>query len=300
MRSIRRLLLPALLFGALCLLFRCTVPEDPSDVDKTARLKILHNGQVLSVTLEDYLIGAVAAEMPVSFGSEALKAQAVAIRTYVLSGLRHESARVCTDSTCCLAWCDPESLHTIWGDRYEENRDAVARAVAATDGEFLVYDGAPIQAVFHASSGGLTEDSGALWDGLPYLQSVSTPETEESVPGLVTSVSVPADILAETLSLSTDAPPAQWISAIRRNDAGRVKGVLIAGKAFTGAAMRRLFGLRSTAFDLFWDGETFVFTVTGHGHGIGMSQYGARLLAEDGWNYRDILAHYYPGATLTR
>lgn len=302
MRPIRRFLLPALLFGALCLLFRFAAPEDPPDVDKNARLNILHNGQVLSVTLEDYLIGAVAAEMPVSFGPEALKAQAVAIRTYVLSGRRHESARICTDSSCCLAWCDPEALRTAWGDRYEKNLAAVARAVAATDGEYLVYDGAPIQAVFHASSGRLTEDSSALWGDLPYLKSVSTPETEESVPGLVTTVSVPADILAETLALTTDAPPAQWISAIRRNDAGRVKGILIAGKAFTGAAMRRLFGLRSTAFDLDWDEETetFVFTVTGHGHGIGMSQYGAKLLAAEGWSYRDILAHYYPGAVLTR
>lgn len=298
MKTMRTLLLAALLFGALCLVFYRFAPEEAATVDPAARITVLHQGEVMTLPLDEYLLGVVAAEMPVTFGPEALKAQAVAARTYVLAARRHENARVCTDSACCLAWCGEETLRAAWGDSYTENLTAVEKAVAATDGQYLVYEGQPIQAVFHASSGGVTEDSAALWTALPYLQSVATPETAETVSGLVTTVTVPADILKETLALDTKTAPAQWLEAIRRNDAGRVKGVLIAGKAFTGANIRRAFGLRSTAFDLVWDGENFVFTVTGHGHGVGLSQYGAKLLAADGWKYADILAHYYPGTEL--
>ena len=298
MKHVRKLLLITILFLALCLVFFLSGGTETSDLDASARLSVLHGGEVMTLSLAEYLRGVVAAEMPVSFGPEALKAQAVAARTYILASARHENARVCTDSACCLAWCDTDALRAAWGDSFEENLAAVDAAVAATDGEYLVYDSAPIQAVFHASSGGVTEDSGAVWSALPYLQSVSTPETAESVPGLVTTVTVPADVLADALGLDATESPARWLEAIRRNDAGRVKGVLLCGKAFTGSRIRRAFGLRSTDFDLVWDGENFVFTVTGHGHGVGLSQYGAKLLAADGWTYRDILAHYYPGTEL--
>lgn len=298
MKHIRKLLLITLLFLALCLVFSILGGVETPPVDASARLSILHGDEVMPLSLREYLRGVVAAEMPVTFGPEALKAQAVAARTYVLASTRHENARVCTDSACCLAWCDTDALRTAWGESFEENLAAVEDAVTATDGEYLIYGNEPIQAVFHASSGGATESSGAIWSALPYLQSVSTPETAEAVPGLVTTVTVPADILAETLTLDTDAAPAQWIEAVRKNDAGRVKGVLLAGEAFTGAYIRRAFGLRSTDFDLVWDGENFVFTVTGHGHGVGLSQYGAKLLAADGWTYDRILAHYYPGTEL--
>lgn len=298
MKHIRKLLLITILFPVLCLVFYLFGTGEAPSVDPSARLSILHGDEVMTLTLAEYLRGVVAAEMPVSFGPEALKAQAVAARTYVLAAARHENARVCTDSACCLAWCDEDALRAAWGESFGKNLAAVDAAVAATDGEYLVYENEPIQAVFHASSGGATEDSGAIWSALPYLQSVSTPETAETVPGLVTTVTVPAEILADTLALDTDAAPAEWLRAIRRNDAGRVKGVLLGGKAFTGGCIRRAFGLRSTDFDLLWDGENFVFTVTGHGHGVGLSQYGAKLLAAEGWTYGDILAHYYPGTEL--
>ena len=300
MKHIRKSLLMAILFLILCLFFYCFEDRETPSVDRSVSISVLHEGDVMTLTLAEYLCGVLAAEMPVTFGEEALKAQATAARTYVLTARRHENARVCTDSACCLAWCGEEALRAAWGAGFEENLAVIERAVAATDGQYLTYEGQPIQAVFHASSGGTTEDSGAIWSSLPYLTSVATPETAETVPGLVSTVTVPADIFAGTLSLDTDAPPAQWLQALRRNDAGRVKGVLAAGKAFTGSYLRRAFGLRSTDFDLAWDGENFVFTVTGHGHGVGLSQYGAKLLAADGWKYDDILAHYYPGTELVR
>lgn len=298
MKHIRKFLLLTILFLILCLFFYCFEDGESPSIDASVSLPVLHEGNVMTLSLAEYLCGVLAAEMPVTFGEEALKAQAAAARTYVLTARRHENARVCTDSACCLAWCGEEALRSAWGDSFEENLAILQKAVAATDGEYLTYENRPIQAVFHASSGGATEDSGAIWSSLPYLLSVATPETAETVPGLVSTVTVPADIFAETLSLDTGAPPAQWLQGVRQNDSGRIKGVLLAGKAFTGSYMRRAFGLRSTDFDLAWDGENFVFTVTGHGHGVGLSQYGAKLLAADGWTYDAILAHYYPGTEL--
>lgn len=300
MKHIRKLLMMTILFLALCLLFYCFGANPAPSVDAAAVIPVLRGDEVMTLSLQEYLRGVVAAEMPVTFGPEALKAQAVAARTYVLTARRHDNAFVCTDSACCLAWCGEEALRAAWGDQYAKNLAAVEKAVAATDGEYLRYGGEPIQAVFHASSGGATEDSGAIWGALPYLQSVPTPETAQSVPGLVTTVTVPADIFAETLALESSGDPALWLQDLRKNDSGRVKGVLIAGKAFTGSAIRRAFGLRSTDFDLSWDGASFLFTVTGHGHGVGLSQYGAKLLAAEGWKYNDILAHYYPGTELVK
>ena len=301
MKIFRQLLLWSVIFGAFCLLFYICSPEEqphptPSGDEKTVLL--LRNNDVVSIPLRDYLIGAVAGEMPVSFGEEALKAQAVAIRSYLLATKRHENASICDDSRCCLAYKDLSLLQEFWGADYEENLAHVSAAVDATSGSYLIYRDEPVQAVFHASSGGATEDSAALWGALPYLVSVSTPETTATVDNLVSYVYVSPEEMAAILSLPADNDPSLWIQDIRHSDSGRVKGIYIGDKAFTGPYIRSAFGLRSTDFALEWDGEGFLFTVTGHGHGVGMSQYGAMLLAAEGYTYRDILAHYYPQTQL--
>lgn len=299
-KHVRRALLWAVLFLSLCLMFYLfgeTSSPSPSTADEEV-ISLLDGDQIHSLSMGEYLVGAVAAEMPVSFGTEALKAQAVAIRTYALAADHHEGALICTDSACCLAYAGTDTLKERWGQNYDSNLTLVRQAVAQTGGEYMIYEDEPIQAVFHASSGGFTEDSGALWGSLPYLRSVATPETARNVENLVSTVSFSSEALADALELDPQTPPSLWLQAIRRNDSGRVKGVLIGDKAFTGPYLRQLFGLRSTDFDLAWDGTNFVFTVTGHGHGVGMSQYGAKLLAAEGWSYDAILAHYYPGTEL--
>ena len=170
--------------------------------------------------------------------------------------------------------------------------------MAATDGEYLVYGGEPIQAAFHASSLGCTEDSGAIWSPLPYLVSVDSPESPEAVPGLVTTVCFSAPQLARALSLTPVSGPDSWLERIDRDRAGRVSQAVFCGHARSGAEIRTALGLRSTAFTVAWDGDLFTFTVSGYGHGVGMSQYGAQLYAAQGMGYRDILAHYYPGTEL--
>ena len=267
--------------------------------DRGTALTVLTEGGAAAMTMADWLPGALAAEMPASFETEALKAQAVALRTFALAGPRHENADVCADAGCCAAWLDEPALRQRWGDDFDQNMQRVQGAVRATDGQVLTYEGSPIQAAFHASSAGVTEASAAIWYPTPYLVSVPTPESTETVPGLVSDARFAPEELAAALDLDPAGDPAGWLGAVRLDEAGRVAGVDICGRSFTGKELRSRLGLRSTAFTVDWDGTGFVFTVSGYGHGVGMSQYGAQLYAAEGMGYADILAHYYPGTVLS-
>ncbi|MBR5094189.1 MAG: stage II sporulation protein D, partial [Oscillospiraceae bacterium] len=271
-------------------------------------LQVLRDGEVLELDLEDYLFGVVAAEMPASFPSEALKAQAVAARTYALwcaAQGKHPQAQVCTDPGCCQAWLSEEALRERWGEDYARYAAKIRDAVAATAGQVLRYEGAPVFAAFHSSSPGATEDSGALWEALPYLVSVPSPETEADVPGYSSVLRCsPLDFRDTVLSArplaDLSGPEEDWIGQLRQDESGRVAALVLGGAELSGQELRRLFSLRSTAFSLTYEDGWFVFDVRGYGHGVGMSQYGAKVLAEQGATYREILAHYYPGTELYR
>ena len=268
----------------------------------------LSGGELVQTTMAEWLPGVVAAEMPASFEDEALRAQAVAARTYILhlmgSGkAAHPEAAVCDDPACCKAHLDRESLRGSWGGSFDSNYEKVFEAASSTDGQYLAWEGEAIEAVFHSSSAGMTEDAAEVWSARPYLVSVSSPETAGDVPDYVTSVEVsPEDFAAKLTALRPGADlsgrPAGWLGPLERDGSGRVEGVEIGGESFTGQELREAFSLRSTAFTLDCTGEAFLFTVTGYGHGVGMSQYGANVMAEGGADYREILAHYYPGTEL--
>ena len=173
----------------------------------------------------------------------------------------------------------------------------------ATDGQHLVYGDMPILAVFHASSAGQTESGEALGVAKPYLQSVSSPETTENVTKLISEAEIsPAEFKASILSVAPTAvfgdDPAAWLGGVEHSETGRVAHAVIGGAEISGLALRQLFSLRSTDFTLRWTGSSFLFAVSGYGHGLGMSQYGADLLAEEGADYTAILDHYYGGSTL--
>jgi len=299
--AVRHIVLWSAVFAALLLLFHRFSPTQAEACSDAARhLTVLTADGPSEMTMAEYLPHAVAAEMPVSFGPEALKAQAVAARTYVLAARRHPNADICTDSGCCLAYRTEAELRALWGAEYDSCMAAVTAAVTDTDGEILTYGGRPIQAVFHASSAGSTEDSAAVWSPVPYLIAVASPETADAVPELVTTaVFTPAE-LAGLLGLTDAGAPETWLAGTERDDAGRVKYLRIAGQALSGAFVRGALGLRSTDFLVRYDDGVFVFTVEGYGHGVGMSQTGAKLLAAEGWTYDEILAHYYPGTELLR
>ena len=299
MRSTTKALLWAGLFIALAALFYFLSPGDEPAGDSQIELTVLTREGPVVMTMAEYLPGVIAAEMPVSFGDEALKAQAVAARTFVLAGRRHGSADVCTDSGCCLGYISPETLQESLGQAFQATWDTYAAAVCATDGEYLTYDGQAIQAVFHASSAGATEDSGAIWSPLPYLVSVSSPESSRDVPNMTSTVTVSAQTFAGILGISPEGEPSAWVQAVETDAAGRVASVTVAGQVFSGTEMRSLFELRSTDFALAYTADGFQFTVAGYGHGVGMSQYGARAYAALGRTYREILEHYYPGTELT-
>ena len=286
-------------------------PEEPSatpGADAETVFTVLMDGEVHTVDMASYLPGVVAAEMPALFEPDALKAQAVAARSFILSRTRtvnaaHPEADVCTDPGCCKAYATEDELREKWGADFDAYWQKMLAAVRETDGQYLSYEGEPIFAAFHSSSAGMTEDAGAVWNALPYLVSVPSPEEAEDVPDYVTTVSYTDGEFAARLRegypyLSLGQDPAGWVEEVTIDESGRVSSVTIAGQEVPGTEMRALFELRSTAFELEYASGSFTFTVTGYGHGVGMSQYGANVLAGLGTPYEDILAHYYPGTEL--
>lgn len=268
----------------------------------------LTKGALTQYSLADYLPGMLAGEMPASFEPEALKAQAVAARTFVLykaqrTTARHPDAAVCDDPACCAAWVSLDDMRAAWGGNFDAYRQKLMDAVEETDGQYLSFDGEPILAAFHSSSAGATEDSAQIWSALPYLVSVSSPETAADVPNYVSTVEVaPDDFKSTILAAYPDADlsgaPDGWLGPAIPDGSGRTGSVSVGGVSVPGTAMRTLFSLRSTAFALAYTDGRFLFTVTGFGHGLGMSQYGADVMAKSGSGYAEILTHYYPGTSI--
>ena len=276
--------------------------------DEKREIGLLEEGEVCRISVRDYLIGVVAAEMPASFEQEALKAQAVAARSFLqralAEGSKHEGADICSDSNCCQAYKSDEELKKIWGKKYDAYMAKIEKAVDSTDGKYLSYEGEPALAAFHSSSAGTTENSGAIWAELPYLTSVDTPETEKDVPNFISTLSKKDIDFRDTILYAR--PEADmtgeadtWIEKVQRDEAGRVESMVIGGETLSGDELRKLFALRSTDFAIEHSGGGFLFTVKGYGHGIGMSQYGANVMAKSGASYKEILEHYYPGTALS-
>ena len=294
--------------SALCLLtalvtaiLGCTLfPEEPQAVQEaqTGLCLILPDGSRSYMNMDEYLLGVLAGEMPASFPEEALKAQAVASRSYaahVLAKGKHGDGTLCAQS-CCQIYLTEEQCRDKWGQDYDLYAEKLRACIAATEGQILRYGGEAAEACFHASSLGCTESSENLWgEAVPYLISVSSPESCESVPKLTTEVRFTPEELSAALG---SAVHGGGIGECVRDDAGRVSSLELMGKRFTGGELRTLLGLRSTDFTAELRDGAYVFTVNGYGHGVGMSQYGAKVMAEQGATYREILAHYYPGTVL--
>lgn len=283
-----------------------TVVTPGQTADGRVQVRVaLGDGEVLTLPLEKYLWRVVAAEMPASFEPEALKAQTVAARTYTLSKMErtveaHPDADVCTDITCCQAYIDPADAAANWGENAQTYTDKIAAAVADTDGMAALFQGQPIQAVFFSSAAGRTVDAVEVWgNAVPYLTSVDSPEGDE-VPNYHSTVTVPLDefkskLLAQYPQADLSGEPAGWFANLVPNSAGGVETVDIGGVTVGGGSLRTLFGLRSTSFTVSASADGVTFSVTGYGHGVGMSQYGANALAKEGKSYDEILKWYYTG-----
>jgi stage II sporulation protein D len=274
--------------------------------DGQITLRILSGDEVETMDLGTYLVGVVRAEMPASFEPETLKAQAVAARTYTLyqlrQGKKHGSAAdLCTVSGCCQAFLTEEQARKNWGDQAEAYAEKVNEAVRATDGQIIVYEGEPILAVFHSSSSGQTRTAGKVWtNDLPYLQSVASPEDGERIPNYYSRVEMSAEAFRTAIrerwpEADLSGKPEIWLTGAARDSGGSVETVQVGGETVRGTELRSALGLRSACFEWEVQDGVLVFFVTGYGHGVGMSQYGANRMAEDGASYQEILTHYYTG-----
>ena len=279
-------------------------------VDGGLALRVLVDGQVQEMDMGTYLMGVVRAEMPASFAQEALKAQAVAARTYAIHKMEgggsanHPEADACDDISCCQAYLSQEAAAVNWGDQAAVYEEKIRAAVAETDGQCVLYEGRPALTVFHSSSAGMTQDAADVWSGsLPYLQSVQSPESEDTVPNYRSTAAFTAGEL-QTL-LQTALPeadltgsPSNWFTNMRQKENGTVTSLSVGGVEVGGNELRTILGLRSACFTISFDDDAVTFSVTGYGHGVGMSQYGANTLAADGMTYQEILTWYYTGTTV--
>ena len=276
-----------------------SAPPVSADGGQTLRV-LMKDGAVEELTLADYLWRVVAAEMPAGFEPEALKAQAVCARTYTLwkmaAGSHGEEADICADSACCQAYTDPAAAAEKWGADAEAYSAKITRAVSDTDGQVLTYEGEPIQAVFFSSSTYTTEDAAAVWgSSLPYLVSVESPEGDE-VPNYRSTVTLTAEqmrALAASAGAALSGKTSGWISSVSYTASGRVASLKFGNVTLSGGAARTLFGLRSACFTVRETDGVFTFSVTGYGHGVGMSQYGANAMAAAGKPWQEIVTHYY-------
>lgn len=269
---------------------------------QSVQISVLNpKGEILKMELNAYLTSVLLAEMPVSFEEEALKAQSVVARTYIMrasEGIsKHEGAAVCTASSCCQGYLSVDDFLNKGGR--EQDVAHIRQLVAATDGQVLTYEGQLIEATYFSCSGGATEDAVAVWGtDVPYLQSVESPG-EEHAAHYSDTVVFSASEFATKLGISLAGKPESWFSKTTYTEGGGVATVKIGAEVFSGTQLRKLLGLRSTAFEITTDGDVITITTHGYGHRVGMSQYGADAMAAAGSTYPEILAHYYQGTELT-
>ncbi|MGI6587153.1 MAG: stage II sporulation protein D [Lutisporaceae bacterium] len=261
--------------------------------------------RVVTMDLEDYILGVVAGEMPASFHPEALKAQALAARTYTMLRMRlfggrgcskHQGAEICTDSTHCQAYRNPVTV--------KKDLDKLKEAVYGTAGEVIIYDNKLIDAVFHSTSGGKTENSEDIWSNrVPYLRSVVS-QYEEHSPKYVARQEVSIDSFIDCMKkldsgvVINKKNIKNEIKVLERSEGGRITRIKVGNKVFKGMDVRNVLGLNSSNFNFDIGSSTIRFTVVGNGHGIGMSQYGADGMAKNGASYKDIVTHYYQGVDI--
>ena len=258
---------------------------------------------VVSMTLEEYLVGVVAAEIPSSYEPEALRAQAVAARTYAVRSMVCYGGKgcsfggdICTSSSHCQAYLSPASFSGT------EKERRVRAAVESTFGEVILYDDEPIEAVFHSTAGGWTEDSeNAFSSALPYLRSVQSDETE--APRYENERTVGRGEFVKKLNRNFSANLREsrlekQIEVLSRFPSGRIDRLRAGDATLSGKELRKLFSLDSTNVTFEFTDDSVVLHTRGFGHGVGMSQTGAQQLAKEGWSYRQILSYYYTGVTL--
>lgn len=282
----------------LFLKMRNMEPATAQSKNEVYTISVRKGEEAAPMELEEYLVGAVLSEMPANFEAEALKAQAVAARTFAWrtssTGGKHRDGSVCTDPSCCQGYVAPGRYLQRYGT--EEDLKKVRTAVLETDGLVLTYQGELIEATYFSSAAGYTEDAAAVWgQDYPYLVSQKSPEDVREETAAFSSA-----YLAEALGIELGEDASTWFSAWQLTAGQGVASVKIGDRVFTGTALRKNLGLRSTAFTVTIQNDVIYFHTKGFGHRVGMSQYGADAMAAAGKNFEEILSHYYSGTSLQK
>lgn len=236
--------------------------------------------------------------MPADFALEALKAQAIAARTYVINHLIHEKDKLISDTTEHQVYRNKRELQSLWGTDFQWKWEKIWKAVEETEQIIITYNDKPITPTFFSMSNGYTEDAKHYWGNeFPYLKSVES-KWEETLPNFITQEIFTIDEINNMLDLTLNHLESIPIN-IKRTPSNRVGELMIADRKFTGREIREKLNLRSTDFTIKQKDNHFIFTTKGYGHGVGMSQYGANGMAEEGKTYKEILTHYYKDIQLS-
>ncbi len=306
------LIVPAVMYT---LFFKAPSPPpeaDPAREDVFNMQVSLYRSNTNSVDTFDcysYICGVVAAEMPASFEPEALKAQTVAAFTYMLNKMNFDpshdgGAYMCDDYNHCKSFFSKDELIKKWGDSYYNKMyPKIEQCVYEVLGKMLTYGGSPINAVFHAMSCGTTASAKEVWGSdIPYLQSADC-AYDKSADSYISTYALSteefAGVFYEKLGVVLPSDESGWLGEMTYHPSGYVDRINIGGTQYSGSYIRKLFSLKSAAFDVEISQKKVTFTVFGYGHGVGMSQNGANEMAKNGCDYKEILKHFYVGTKLT-
>lgn len=278
------------------------IPEETES--ESVKVLATASGQVTELSLREYLIDSVAAEIGGAAEAEAIKAQAIACHTLLLYKKAHKDASL---GEADISDISHKLLTTAeqqekWGDNYQAYREKTEKCIEEVENKILCFDGEPIMATFFSISNGKTENAENVWGkAVPYLVSVDSPD-DKLAADFSSVVSVSAEEFKKALSDKGATPgekKEKWIGDTVLNSTGTVKSITLCGKEFSGTEIRSIFSLKSATFSVKYEDGKFVFTVSGYGHGVGMSQYGANEMAKKGNTYDEILTHYYKNAVIS-
>lgn len=267
--------------------------------DVTIKVLQTNKNKIITLNIEDYVKGVIAGEMPISFEIEALKAQAVAARTYALRRINKNNKYDVVDTVMNQVYKDDETLKKAWGNNYDTYIDKINIAVNGTKGEYVDYNGTYADTLFFSTSVGNTENSEEIFGTkISYLQSVSSTWDEEVSPVYEEKNTFTRDEFCNKLSLTNCQKI--YVEILDETSTGRIKQISINNKIYTGSQVAYLLGVRSNYFTIYIENNNVVVKTKGFGHGVGMSQYGALGMAKEGYTYKEILAYYYQDTILKK
>lgn len=277
-----------------------TIAEESSD---TVSVFVMSANKTVDMDIFDYIVGAVAAEMPASYEKEALKAQAVACYSYMM-WVKENSDNAEYDITSNPAthqgYLTEDEMKEKWGNKYESYKGKIEEAVSAVYGKYMTYNGEVILALFHAISPGKTQNSEEVWESpLPYIKSKSAPGDTLS-PDFDSSVTVPCKKIRDVFSLTSDIKDSEIIDIFSLSDSCYIKEIPVGEKIETAGDIASKLSLRSPYFTAEYKEGNYIFKVKGYGHGLGMSQYSADYMARQGSTYDEILRHFYSGIEIVQ